>query len=225
MQKFPPDQRPRLPLTPAVLTNLWPLTALGYELWRKRALTLLSGRAFPLQEELSLMLERVQPVVGQVFLDLGTSTGLYARALLEAGATRVYALDLSPAMLKVALRKARGHTGLVPLLARAEAIPLPTASVDGVVVGGSWNEFPSPQAVVKEIYRVLKPGGRLWIMFAHRSTSPLQRLLERAGLRFPTLAELKDALSKSGFAVDGWREGTVGFVAGVKVDTQGPVHA
>lgn len=225
MQESLPDQRPKAPLTPAARTNLWPLTALGYEVWRQRALTLLSGRAFPLQEELLLMLKWVQPVKGQVFLDLGTSTGLYARALLEAGAAKVYALDLSPAMLKVALRKTKGKQGFVPLLALAEAIPLPQASVDGVVVGGSWNEFPNPQAVVNEVYRVLRVGGRIWVMFAHRSQSPLQRLLERAGLRFPTLLELEDALSKSGFAVDGWREGLVGFVAGTKVTPAGPVHS
>lgn len=219
------DQRHKAPLTLAARTNLWPLTALGYEAWRQRALTLLSGRPFPLDEELSLMLKRVQPVAGRVFLDLGTSTGLYARALLEAGAARVYALDLSPAMLRVALQKARGRDGFVPLLARAEAIPLPETSVDGVVVGGSWNEFPDPEQVIHELYRVLKPDGRLWVMFSHRSQSPLQRLLEGAGLRFPILSELMDLLTKSGFKVDGWRERSVGFVAGTKVTTQGSVHS
>jgi len=225
MRELFPDQRQTAPFTLAARTNLWPLTALGYETWRKRALTLLSGRPFPLEEEFSLMLTSVQPVAGRDFLDLGTSTGLYARALLEAGAARVFALDLSPAMLKVALGKARGHAGFVPLLARAEAIPLPEASVDGVVVGGSWNEFPDPQAVVDEIYRVLKPGGRLWIMFSHRSESPLQRALEWAGLRFLSLPELMDLLSKSGFKVDGWREGSVGFVRGAKVGVQESVHS
>lgn len=225
MQELPPDQRPKAPLTLAARTNLWPLTALGYEVWRRRALTLLSGRPFPLEEELSLMLTRVQPVVGRVFLDLGTSTGLYARALLEVGAARVYALDLSPAMLKVALQKSKKHPGFMPLLARAEAIPLPEASVDGVVVGGSWNEFPNPEQVIHELYRVLKPDGRLWVMFSHRSQSPLQRLLEGAGLCFPTLSELMESLTKSGFKVDGWREGSVGFVAGTKVTMQSSVQS
>ncbi|MCS7068110.1 MAG: methyltransferase domain-containing protein [Meiothermus sp.] len=220
-----PDPRKKAPLTLAARTNLWPLTAMGYETWRKRALTLLSGRPFPLAEELSLMVQSVQPVEGLQFLDLGTSTGVYARALLKAGAARVYGLDLSPAMLNVALRKARGHAGFVPLLARAEAIPLPGASVDGVVVGGSWNEFPQPQAVVDEMHRVLKPGGRLWIMFSHRSSSPFQRMLGWAGLRFPTLPELMDSLSKSGFKVDGWRERSVGFVTGTKVTTGGRGHS
>ncbi len=225
MYEISPDQRPKAPLTPAVRTNLWPLTAWGYEIWRKRALTLLSGRPFPLEEELALMLQRIQPVEGRVFLDLGTSTGLYARALLGAGAAQVYALDLSPAMLKVALQKARGQAGFVPLLARAEAIPLPQAAVDGVVVGGSWNEFPHPEQVIHELYRVLKPEGRVWVMFSHRLQSPLQRVLEWAGLRFPTLPELMDSLSKSGFKVDGWREGSVGFVVGTKVTMQGSVHS
>jgi 2-polyprenyl-6-hydroxyphenyl methylase/3-demethylubiquinone-9 3-methyltransferase len=120
-------------------------------------------------------------------------------------------------MLKVALQKARGYAGFVPLLARAEAIPLPQASLDGVVVGGSWNEFPNPQAVAAEVYRVLKPGGRLWIMFSHRSNSPLQRVLEWTGLRFPALPELMNLLSSSGFNLDGWRERSAGFVTGTKV--------
>jgi 2-polyprenyl-6-hydroxyphenyl methylase/3-demethylubiquinone-9 3-methyltransferase len=211
------DQQQQVPNSLAVQTNLVPIVATGYEIWRKRALTLLSGRPFPLHEEFALLLKAVQPVAGSQFLDLGTSTGLYARALLEAGAAQVYALDLSRPMLKVALQKARGYAGFVPLLARAEAIPLPQASLDGVVVGGSWNEFPNPQAVAAEVYRVLKPGGRLWIMFSHRSNSPLQRVLEWTGLRFPALPELMDLLSSSGFNLDGWRERSAGFVTGTKV--------
>lgn len=218
------DQQKKAPITLAAWTNLLPITVIGYEIWRKRALSLLSGRPFPLQEEFALLVNAVQPVAGSQFLDLGASTGLYARALLEAGAAQVYALDLSPPMLKQAVKKARGYAGFVPLLARAEAIPLPEASVDGVVVGGSWNEFPHAQMVIDEMYRVLRPGGRLWIMFGHRSDGPLQRVLEWTGLRFPALPELIDSLSKSGFKVDGWREGSVGFVVGTKVTMQGSVH-
>ena len=187
--------------TIAARSNLVPLTALGYELWRKKALTLLSGRPFPLDEEYRLFLNSVQPVAGSQFIDLGTSTGLYSRALLLAGAEKVYALDFSAPMLKVAVRKvergelpvgwgessrgaeeqgSRGETdkdqdfvvsplplrssapllpnsaavqelykGFTPLLARAEAIPLPDSSLDGAVVGGSWNEFPQPELVVQ----------------------------------------------------------------------------
>ncbi|MCS7057769.1 MAG: class I SAM-dependent methyltransferase [Meiothermus sp.] len=205
--------------------NRCPLTAWGYELWRARALSLLSGRSFPLEEELALMCRALAPVEGGVFLDLGASTGLYARALLRAGAARVYALDYAPTMLRMAVRKARRHPGLVPLLAYAEAIPLPDAVLDGVAVGGTWNEFSHPERVVQELYRVLRPGGRLWVMFAHRTESPLQGLLERAGLRFPTLWGLRALLEGEGFGVEGWREASVGFVVGTKVARREGQHA
>lgn len=213
-----PDQRKRLPMTLAARSNLLAPTAWGYELWRARALSQLSGRRFPLAEEFTRMIEAVQPVQGGIFLDLGTSTGLYARALLGAGATKVYGLDLSPAMLREAVRRSRGLEGFSPLLARAEAIPLPADSLDGVVVGGSWNEFRDPEAVAKEMRRTLKPGGRVWIMFTHRSDSLVQRALERTGLRFPMVGELTALLERYDFRVRGWNEKSAGFVAGTMIN-------
>jgi 2-polyprenyl-6-hydroxyphenyl methylase/3-demethylubiquinone-9 3-methyltransferase len=209
------DQRRPFPLSLAARTNLLTLTARGYELWRKRALSLLSGRGFSLEEELGLMVEHIQPK-GGTFLDLGSSTGLYARGLLQAGASTVFALDLSPAMLREAARKAEQYPGFVPLLARAEAIPLPDASLDGVVVGGTWNELLDPAIVAKEISRVIKPTGRIWIMFTHRSTSPLQALFGQLGLGFPTIDEVRVTLDRD-FNTRGWREKSVGFVVGEKV--------
>lgn len=221
--KFP-DLRVLLPLTLAARTNLIPLTAIGYESWRKRALSMLSGRSFPLEEELELLIQSVQPVQGSTVLDLGTSTGLYARALLGAGARKAYALDLSPAMLQVAIEKSRDLADFEPLLARAEAIPLSSETIDAVVVGGTWNEFPDPGTVVQEMYRVLKPGGRIFLMFTHRSSSPLQRLFEFAGLQFPTLEAIQSQLGK-GFTLKAWRENSVGFVTGTKVRTDNYPHS
>lgn len=212
-----PESPPRPRLGLAVATNLLPPVAWGYELWRVRALTLLSGRRFPLEEEFALLVAALEPVGGGVFADLGTSTGLYARALLRYGAARVYTVDLSPAMLRVAVRKARGLPGFVPMLARAECLPLPSESCDGVAVGGSWNEFPQPERVAAEMARVLKPGGRYFVMFAHASQSPLQRLLALSGLRFPSSEEVQATLGKVGLKGKAWREGGVGFVSGAKV--------
>ncbi|PZA08995.1 class I SAM-dependent methyltransferase [Meiothermus sp. PNK-Is4] len=217
MEMSLPESPPRPRLSLAVATNLLPPVAWGYELWRARALTLLSGRRFPLEEEFAQLVAALEPVRGGVFADLGTSTGLYARALLCRGAARVYAVDLSSAMLRVAVRKARGLPGFVPMRAWAESLPLPPQSCDGVAVGGSWNEFPQPERVAAEMARVLKPGGRYFVMFAHAGQSPLQRLLELSGLRFSSSAEVQAILEKFGLRGRAWREGGVGFVSGAKV--------
>lgn len=212
-----PEPHPLPPLSLAAASNLLPPVAWGYELWRARALTVLSGRRFPLEEEFAWLTEAMSPVPGGVFADLGTATGLYARALLRAGAARVYAVDLSPVMLRVATSRARGLSGFEPVLARAERLPLPASSCDGVAVGGSWNEFPQPERVAAEMARILKPGGRFWVMFGHASRSPLQRLLALAGLHFPTFEKVQHILEDAGLVGKGWGEGGVGFVSGAKV--------
>lgn len=200
----------------AVLSNFFPPTAWGYDLWRKQALSLLSGRRFSLQEELDAMSKAVQVAPGHTFADLGTSTGLYARELLRQGASTVYGIDVSPSMLKQAQRKTP-HSGFVPVLANASRLPLANQSLDGVVVGGSWNEFAHPHQVAQEMYRVLKTGGRYWVMFSHASQSPLQSLFAKSGLHFPQLSEVILSLQQAGLEAQGWREKSVAFVFGTKV--------
>ena len=197
----------------AARSNFWPITAWGYEIWRQRALSMLSGRTFPLTEEFALMLQTMGPVAGKTYLDLGTSTGLYSRALLSAGAAQVYALDFSPAMLRQAIRLARGQPGFQPLLASAQALPLLDQSVDGVVIGGSWNEFADRPRVAAELRRVLRPQGKLWLMYS-QARGRMGQLLQATGLAFPSLAETQQLLQVQGLSTQGWQEGGVVFVGG-----------
>lgn len=201
--------------TVAARVNFLPFVAWGYELWRVRAVSMLSGRRFPVAEELELMLEALQIGAQSTALDLGCSTGLYARTLAKSGAQTVYALDFSPAMLRVAKAKCRG-LGVQFIQARAEAVPLPSESVDCVAIGGTWNEFPEPSKVAEEVYRVLKPGGRIFILFTHSSQSLLQKVFGWAGLNFPTQQEIQDQLGV-GFDTHVWRENSAGFVIGTKI--------
>jgi len=206
-----PDLRPKLRLTPATWTNFLLPVAWGYPLWRTRALSLLSGRPFPVEEELALLKKALRPGPGE-YLDLGTSAGLYGAALLKAGAERVYGLDFSPAML---LKARRAAPGLVPVLAEASQLPFRSGSLEGVAVGGSWNEFTSPERVAAEIRRVLAPGGRIFFMWTLPSGSQWQKWLERLGLRYPRLEEMEALFA--GFELRLWREGSVGFVMGTKL--------
>ena len=93
----------------ALSTNHWKLTASIYEdIWRKRSLTLLSGEDFPIEKEHELLIEWTEPKNGGLYLDVGASTALYARALKAAQPNaNIVALDFSLQMLEEARIKAK----------------------------------------------------------------------------------------------------------------------
>jgi SAM-dependent methyltransferase len=89
-------------------------------------------------------------------LDLGAGTGKLTAALVALGA-EVTAVEPDPAML-AELRRSLGS--VTALAGSAEAIPLPDASVDAVLIGQAMHWFDLDRAV-PEIARVLAPGGVL----------------------------------------------------------------
>ncbi len=98
-------------------------------------------------------------------LDLAAGTGRLTLALLAAGVGAggavgtVYAVEPDPGMRAEFARQV--PPGLVRLHdGTAEAIPLPDASVDAVVVGSAFHWF-DPSRALPEIARVLRPGGTL----------------------------------------------------------------
>jgi arsenite methyltransferase len=104
------------------------------------------------------------PQRGETVLDLGCGAGLdlffHARAVGKEG--KLYGLDMSRAMIDKA-RKSLASCGIQNvefLNVSADAIPLPDASVDLVTANGIYNLSPDKEAVMREVYRVLKVGGR-----------------------------------------------------------------
>ena len=93
-------------------------------------------------------------------LDLGAGTGKLTARLVERG-LQVVAVDPIPEMLDVL------HATLPAtqaLLGSAEQIPLPDACVDAVLVAQAWHWF-EPGRAVAEVARVLRPGGRLGLLW------------------------------------------------------------
>ncbi|ADV68118.1 class I SAM-dependent methyltransferase [Deinococcus maricopensis] len=177
-------------LTPAQRSNFLTLTARGYATWRAHSLTLLTGQPFPLPREAQLFLHHARPRPGEWWLDAGTSAGFYAALLAQAGA-RVLAADLSPAMLRAARAHAPGARIDWALL-NAERTGLPSASLDGVTIGATLNETRDPDALLRESARLVRPGGRVWLMYVARSGRFGQRALARAGgLTFPDPARVE----------------------------------
>ena len=101
---------------------------------------------------------------GETVLDLGSGGGidvlLSARRVGPTG--KAYGLDMTDEMLALALEnKARaGATNVEFLKGNIEAIPLPSNSVDVIISNCVINLSGDKRQVLKEAFRVLKPGGR-----------------------------------------------------------------
>ena len=93
-------------------------------------------------------------------LDLGAGTGKLTTRLVERG-LNVIAVDPIAEMLEL-LRSALPETPA--LLGTAEHIPLPDNAVDAVLVAQAWHWF-DPDRAVAEVARVLRPGGRLGLVW------------------------------------------------------------
>ncbi len=111
------------------------------------------------EKEVLFRLADVQP--GERALDVGCGTGDYTLALARQGVQAI-GIDLAPAMLAVATRKAKAIGLPVEYLwGTAETLPFPAESFNLVVSVTTLEFVNSPPAVVAEMMRVLRPGGRL----------------------------------------------------------------
>ena len=107
---------------------------------------------------------RLQP--GETVLDLGSGAGLDSIiAGWQVGPTgRVLGIDLNPAMCRKAeAHAAQSGTVMECREGRMEEIPVPDRSVDVVLSNGVINLSFRKRRVIQEIYRVLRPGGRISI--------------------------------------------------------------
>ena len=101
---------------------------------------------------------------GQVVLDLGSGGGidvlLSARRVGPSG--HVYGVDMTDEMLALARENQQkaGATNVEFLKGTIEAVPLPDGSVDVVISNCVINLSPDKDAVLREAFRVLKPGGQ-----------------------------------------------------------------
>lgn len=144
------------------------LLSLGTDLsWRRRAL------------------DRARLGEGERALDVGTGTGDFALALLARAhrSATVTGVDVSPGMLNVAERRA-AKAGLGAryerLIASVESLPFVDGAFDVAVAGFVIRNVGDIPRGLREMRRVLRPGGRAVILDLHTPRNPTVRRLYRS---------------------------------------------
>lgn len=144
-----------------------------------------------------------------VALDLACGPGTFTRAL--AARTRfVFAFDFTPAMLQEA-RQATARAGLANVAfvrADANALPCADARFALAVCGYSFHHFLDPARAVRELARVVAPGGRVAVADlivpegAHtEANNRIERARDPSHVRTLTIPELHALLGSAGLRV------------------------
>lgn len=133
------------------------------------------------------------PAPGQRILEIGPGTGYYAldvAAWIEPGG-RLELVDIQQEMLDHTLRRAdeRGLTNLTATRADARRLPFDDGSFDAAYLVAVLGEVPDQDAALRELARVVRPGGRIVVgeLFGDPhwvAPNALRRRGEAAGLRF-----------------------------------------
>ena len=125
------------------------------------------------------MREKVIPRAQGVVAEIGFGSGLNLAYYDPAKVGRLVGIDPDPSMLGIARKRLAGIRLKVELIeGRAEALPLPDASVDTAVVTYALCTIPEPGSALREIRRVLKPGGRLLFIEHERFAEPWRSRLQ-----------------------------------------------
>jgi SAM-dependent methyltransferase len=157
--------------------------------------------------------QRVEALRGSagLVLEVGFGAGASLPAYPAAGVREIVAIDPNPGMIRRARRHASSSAHPVRLLrASGGALPFPDARFDTVVTQWTLCTVPDPEAALREIRRVLRPGGR-FLFVEHglaedarlarwqRRLTPLQRLLA-GGCRLDV--PIAAAIAASGFVLE-----------------------
>ena len=138
-------------------------------------------------------------------LDVGCGTGAASRSA-AAVAGCVVGIDLSPEMIGKATRLADGIANVRFEVADAEHIPFADGEFTAALCSNSFHHYPDPQRAVREMARVLAPGGRLVIgdacadLMSARLADRILRVVEPGHVRLYRSAELGSFVQGAGLS-------------------------
>jgi len=136
-------------------------------------------------------------------LDVGCGTGAAVRTAAQV-VERAVGVDLSPMMVAEARDRAAGLEGVEFVEGDSEELPFQGGEFTAVLCSTSLHHYPRPGAAVREMARVLAPGGRAVICDATsdalfiRGLDLICRTFEEGHVRFHRLHELRRLLEEAG---------------------------
>lgn len=124
------------------------------------------------------VVDQLDPRPGTTVADVGCGPGTYHSRIRQCGA-RLLAIDLSIGMLQEARRLAadeRPPAPISPLRADAQALPLQSAACERVLAAQMLYHVPDRERALREMRRVLRPGGRIVLVTGSGTESRLMAL-------------------------------------------------
>jgi ubiquinone/menaquinone biosynthesis C-methylase UbiE len=140
-------------------------------------------------------------------LDIGCGTGwaMGQAATMNGNKGTFYGVDLSEKMIEKAKENFKGRENFHFLKANAEEIPLEDNRFDIIICTNSFHHYLHPDKALKEMYRLLKPQGKIYILdppvdlWIAKVLAKVFHLFDRAHVRLHSTKEFEKMITRVGF--------------------------
>ena len=152
------------------------------------------------------VLDAIELPKGAAFLDIGCGTGWAVRtaAAIVGPSGSAYGVDLSPKMIRTAVHAAEAIENAHFENANAEELPFAPETFDRIICTMSFHHYLNPGKAVREMARVLKPGGTVCIvdptadLFALRWADAIIKRRDPTHVRIYSTAEFNAFFEEAG---------------------------